>query len=177
MLFNKKFKYFYFGKTINNKKSLLRFKNISYICIWDAKNNIKQIKIEREFCKKNNIKYYMSNNINLAKFLKADGIHIPSSFKRKIHNVNSNMDIIGTAHRRNDCYIKMNQGCKGIFISPLFYNNKYSLNKILGPIKFSNISKVCKTEIYALGGVRVNNIKILNFLKLDGVGGVSLFEQ
>ena len=177
MLFNKKFKYFYFGKTINNKKSLLRFKNISYICIWDAKNNIKQIKIEREFCKKNNIKYYMSNNINLAKFLKADGIHIPSSFKRKIHNVNSNMDIIGTAHRRNDCYIKMNQGCKGIFISPLFYNNKYSLNKILGPIKFSNISKVCKTEIYALGGVRVNNIKILNFLKLNGVGGVSLFEQ
>ena len=177
MLFNKKFKYFYFGKTISNKKSLLRFKNISYICIWDAKNNIKQIKIEREFCKKNNIKYYMSNNINLAKFLKADGIHIPSSFKRKIHNVNSNMDIIGTAHRRNDCYIKMNQGCKGIFISPLFYNNKYSLNKILGPIKFSNISKVCKTEIYALGGVRVNNIKILNFLKLNGVGGVSLFEQ
>ena len=119
----------------------------------------------------------MSNNINLAKFLKADGIHIPSSFKRKIHNVNSNMDIIGTAHRRNDCYIKMNQGCKGIFISPLFYNNKYSLNKILGPIKFINISKVCKTEIYALGGVRVNNIKILNFLKLNGVGGVSLFEQ
>lgn len=119
----------------------------------------------------------MSNNINLAKFLKADGIHIPSSFKRKIHNVNSNMDIIGTVHRRNDCYIKMNQGCKGIFISPLFYNNKYSLNKILGPIKFSNISKVCKTEIYALGGVRVNNIKILNFLKLNGVGGVSLFEQ
>jgi len=177
MLFNKKLKFFYFDKIIYNKKNLLRFKNISYICIWDTKNNIKQIKIEREFCKKNNIKYYMSNNINLAKFLKADGIHIPSSFKRKIHNVNSNMDIIGTAHRRNDCYIKMNQGCKGIFISPLFYNNKYSLNKILGPIKFSNISKVCKTEIYALGGVRVNNIKILNFLKLNGVGGVSLFEQ
>ena len=176
MLFNKKFKYFYFGKTINNKKSLLIFKNISYICIWDAKINIEQIKIEREFCKKNNIKYYMSNNINLAKFLKADGIHLPSSFKRKIYNINSNMDIIGTAHHRNDCYIKMNQGCKGIFISPLFYNKKYSLNKILGPMKFSNISKFCKTEIYALGGMRVNNIKILNLLKLDGVGGVTLFD-
>jgi hypothetical protein len=69
MLFNKKLKFFYFDKIIYNKKNLLRFKNISYICIWDTKNNIKQIKIEREFCKKNNIKYYMSNNINLAKFL------------------------------------------------------------------------------------------------------------
>jgi thiamine monophosphate synthase len=176
MLFNKKLKFFYFDKIIYNKKNLLRFKNISYICIWDTKNNIKQIKIEREFCKKNNIKYYMSNNINLAKFLKADGIHIPSSFKRKIYNINSNMDIIGTAHHHNDCYIKMNQGCKGIFISPLFYNKKYSINKILGPIKFINISKVCKTEIYGLGGVKANNIKISNLLKLDGVGGVSLFK-
>ena len=176
MLFNQKLKYFYFGKKINNKKSLLRFKNISYICIWVAKNNIEQIKIERKFCKKNNVKFYISNNINLAKFLKADGIHLPSSFKRKIYNINSNMDIIGTAHRRNDCYIKMNQGCKGIFISPLFYNKKYSLNKILGPIKFSNISKFFKTEIYALGGVQHNNIKILNLLKLDGVGGVTLFD-
>ena len=51
-----------------------------------------------------------------------------------------------------------------------------SLNKILGPIKFSNISKFFKTEIYALGGVQHNNIKILNLLKLDGVGGVTLFD-
>ena len=86
------------------------------------------------------------------------------------------MDIIGTAHHRNDCYIKMNQGCKGIFISPLFYNKKYSLNKILGSMKFINMSKFCKTEIYALGGVRLNNIRILNLLKLDGVGGVTLFD-
>jgi thiamine-phosphate pyrophosphorylase len=176
MLFNKKLKFFYFDKIIYNKKNLLRFKNISYICIWDTKNNIEQIKIERKFCKKHNIKFYLSNNIKLAKFLDADGIHIPSSFKRKIYNINSNMDIIGTAHHHNDCYIKMNQGCKGIFISPLFYNKKYSINKILGPIKFINISKVCKTEIYGLGGVKANNIKISNLLKLDGVGGVSLFK-
>ena len=176
MLFNKKLKFFYFGKVINNKKNLLRFKNISYICIWDGKNNIEQIKIERKFCKKHNIKFYLSNNINLSKFLKADGIHIPSSFKGKIHNINSNMDIIGTAHHHKDCYIKMSQGCKGIFISPLFYNKKYSTSKILGPLKFSNISKICKTEIYGLGGVKTSNIKILNLLKLDGIGGVSLFK-
>jgi thiamine-phosphate pyrophosphorylase len=176
MLLNKKLKFFFFNKTITNKKSLLRFNNISYICIWNAESNIRQIKIERKFCQKHNIKFYLSNNISLAKILKADGVHIPSNFKRKIHNINSNMDIIGTAHCYNDCYIKMNQGCKGIFISPLFYNKKYSINKILGPLKFNNFSKVCKTEIYALAGIRTNNIKILNLLKVDGVGGISLFD-
>jgi thiamine-phosphate pyrophosphorylase len=177
MLFNKKLKFFFFNKIINNKKNLLRFKNISYICIWDAENDIDQIKIDRKFCKENNIKFYLSNNISLAKILKADGVHIPSSFKGKIHNINSNMDIIGTAHCYNDCYTKIQQGCKGIFISPLFNNKKYSVNKILGPLKFTNFSKVCKTEVYALAGIRTNNIKTLNLLKIDGMGGISFFDK
>jgi len=153
------------------------FKNISYICIWDAKINIEQIKIERKFCKKNNVKFYISNNINLAKFLKADGIHLPSSFKRKIHNINSNMDIIGTAHHRNDCYIKMNQGCKGIFISPLFYNKKYSQNKILNVCKFNLISMNWEKKICALGGINLNNIKKLNMTRSSAAAFMSVMNN
>ena len=75
----------------------------------------------------------------------------------------SKFDIIGTAHNQLDFYFKKQQGCKSIFLSPLFNTKKYSNNKILGILRFNLLSNNWGAPIYALGGINNNNIK--NLLK------------
>jgi len=55
-------------------------------------------------------------------------------------------------------------------LSPIFYNNKYSQNQILNPIKFNLISLNWKTEICALGGISNENIKKIRITKTKTVG-------
>ena len=56
-------------------------------------------------------------------------------------------------------------------ISPLFYNKKYSENKILGPIKINLITKNWKIKVGALGGilpVNYNKVKLLSNINILG---------
>jgi len=58
---------------------------------------------------------------------------------------------------------------KGL-IYPIFFTKKYSVNYILGIIKFSLISNNWNTKIYALGGIDCFNFKKLKNLKINGLG-------
>lgn len=172
----KSLRYFYFGNNLDNivKVNLLKHKYISYVFIWN--NDIQTAFRIKKFCKRNNIKFYISNNINFAKNIKADGIHI-SRFDRKINYINKDkFDIIGTSHNQLDYYFKKKQGCKSLFISPVFKTKKYSENKVLGIIKFNLLSKEWKKPIYALGGINKGNIIKLNCTKAVGIGGITYFE-
>jgi len=173
---NKKIRYFYFSNDFNNTVNLLKYKNISFIYTWDNKSTKDQVLTIKKFCKKNKIKFYISNNVNIAKSIKADGIHIPSANKMRIFNIN-NMDLIGTVYSQYDYYIKKNQNCTAVFLSPLFYTKKYSINKTLGPIKFNLISKNWDLAVYALGGLSSNNFKKINLTKCSGIGGISFIEK
>ena len=73
-------KNFLFVKDLNEdiKKNILKFTDISIIILNDLNNS--SYKIEKEnlheiikFCKKNNIKFYISNNLQLALKTKANG--------------------------------------------------------------------------------------------------------
>jgi thiamine monophosphate synthase len=55
-------------------------------------------------------------------------------------------------------------------LSPLFYNNKYSNNKILGTAKFRLISREWKTDVCALGGINKNNINKVKLIKTSNIG-------
>jgi thiamine monophosphate synthase len=112
----------------------------------------------------------------MAKLIKADGVHIPSYNKKIIYNNNPKFHIVGTAHSSYDYYIKITQKCEGIFLSPLFHTEKYSINRILGPVKFNLMSKNWKKKIYVLGGIKINNIKRVNIIRCAGIGGISFFK-
>ena len=86
------------------------------------------------------------------------------------------IDIIGTAHNQLEYSIKKNQGCSRIFLSPLFFTNKYSDNKILKLNRFNLISKSWSEKILALGGIREKNLNQLKILKIFGVGSMALFK-
>ena len=130
----------------------------------------------RNYCKKKNLKFLISNNIKLSIQLNLDGAYLPS-FNKNYNHLNydfkKNFLLIGSAHNLKEIKIKEKQNVKEIFLSSLFKKNK----NYLGLNKFNNISKLSSKKIIALGGISENNIKLLNFTKSIGLAGISFFNK
>ena len=114
----------------------------------------------------------------MALKLKLDGLYIPS-FNRSLNYKNfsnhKSFSIIGSAHNLTELLIKENQGCKKIFISPIFKTNKYKNN--LGICKFNTICLNSNQEIIALGGVNSLNIKKLFMTNSVGFAAISWIKK
>ena len=142
----------------------------------DLKNEKELLKIAKA-CKKKGYKLYVSNNIKLATKVKADGIYIPAFNRtKKFFNLeNKKFKIIGSAHNHKEIKEKILQKCSGIFLSPVFYVKKSKT--YLDVYKFNSISNLQNIDIFALGGIKENNIKKLKLLKIKGFGAISLFKK
>jgi hypothetical protein len=62
-------------------------------------------------------------------------------------------------------------------LSPIFYNKKYSVNKILNPIRFNLISLHWEVDLCALGGLAEENIGKIKMTKAQAVGIKSLVNK
>ena len=51
-------------------------------------------------------------------------------------------------------------------LSPLFYNEKYSKNRILNTSKFNLMSLNWKIDLCALGGINIKNLKKIKLTKV-----------
>ena len=131
----------------------------------------------RDFCKKINKKFFLANNIKLAKNLNLDGVYIPSFYKSlNTHNSNTNKKFIkiGSAHSIKEIKIKEKQGVQLIFISPLFNNPK---NKnFLGCVKFNNLTLKTNLKTIALGGIDAKNIIRIKLLKCYGFASITYLQ-
>ena len=137
-------------------------------------NNALIIKIKK-YCKKKNIKFYLSNNIKLALKLGLDGAYIPSFNKSTKHlsfSLKKNFIIIGSAHNIKEIKIKEIQGVNKIFISSIFKKNK----NYLGIIKFKLVSNLARKKVVALGGISKENLNKLRLLNNFEFAGISYFE-
>ena len=85
--------------------------------------------------------------------------------------------LIGSAHNQLEYFIKQKQTCETIMLSPIFYNKKYSVNKILNPIKFNLISQDWKVNLCALGGLAEENIGKIKMTKAKAIGVKSLVNK
>ena len=175
-------KFYFFIDTLDEiiKKNIKNFKKLSFIYKSDSINDINHanIKTIKNFCKKNKIPFFISDNFNLAKKYGADGIFLSSSYK-KIGNIilKKNFKIIGSAHNQLEYSLKNKQSCEMIMLSPLFYNKKYSQNKILNVCKFNLLCMGWDKKICALGGISLNNLKKLNMTRCSAVAFISLMKE
>jgi len=169
-------KYYFINKFETNnidkqdKQTVIIYRNYSSI-----NNKEKLILKIKNYCKKTNKKFYLSNNIKLAIKLDLDGAYIPSFNKSTTHlaySYKQNFDIIGSAHNLKEIRIKEKQSVKRIFISSLFKKNK----NFLGINKFKILAKLTKKNVVALGGISSKNNRKLSLLKQSDFAGISFFE-
>ena len=142
---------------------------------YSKKINERQILEIREHCKKNSIKFYLSNDIKLALKLKLDGAYIPSfnkSMKHLSYSFKKDFEIIGSAHNIKEINTKEIQCVNKIFLSSIFKKNK----NYLGINKFKLISRLTKKKVVVLGGVSKQNINKIRLLKNSEFAGISYFE-
>ena len=179
------FENFYFftsSLTEENKKNILKFKNLAIIYQKQkCSNNLIELNKIIKFCRKKSIKVYVEDDIKIAKKLNLDGVLI--SNKNKIISLYANQNnkkkfkIIGKAYNQLEYFFKNKQNCMNILLSPIFANKKYNENKILNIVKFNLISKDWKNYVFALGGVNSNNFKKIRMTGCKGIGFVSFIND
>ena len=173
---NNKLDYYIFIEELNEiiVRNLIKLKQkkIKIHIIYTKKNYL----IISKFAKKNKIPLYFINNLRLAIQYQAEGIFLTASNKSLKSNIKqtTKLEVIGSAHNQFEYSIKKKQRCSTIMLSPIFYNIKYSTNKILNPIRFNLITLNWDSKICALGGINNKNIKLINLTKSKSIGVKSL---
>ena len=103
-------------------------KNIALIYRnYQKKPSILLITKIKNYCQKRRIKFYLANDYKMAVNLNLDGVYLPSFNKQIIFNIFSkrkNFLVLGSAHNIQEIITKQKQGCKLIFLAPLFEVNK-----------------------------------------------------
>tara|TARA_X000000950_G_scaffold167002_1_gene203941 strand:+ start:8436 stop:9014 length:579 start_codon:yes stop_codon:yes gene_type:complete len=174
------FKIFFYINELNDiqKENLNQLKNINIIYRNYQKTDYldNAFKIQ-DYCKKRNFKLYISNDEKLAIKLKSYGLYIPS-FNNKKKYLKSSLHLIGSAHNEIELRKKISQGCKEIFISPIF-NTCSGSNKIGKGLNFYQnlLLKFSKIHIHALGGINNKNIKKIILFKGRGFSSISMIDK
>ena len=172
-------KFYYFIDNFDKKEIQNLNQNIALI-YRNYNNNIKKSALEEmiDFCKKNKRDLFISNNLKIAIRYNLAGVYLPSFNKKlKYKNLNTkkNFKIIGSAHNQSQIKIKELQGCKEIFISPIFKTDK---NKFfLGVIKFNFLVNKTKKKIICLGGINSNNLRKIQLTKSAGIASISWIKK
>ena len=128
----------------------------------------------KNYCQKRRIKFYLANDYKMAVNLNLDGVYLPSFNKQIIFNIFSkrkNFLVLGSAHNIQEIITKQKQGCKLIFLAPIFKVNKKK--HFLGINKFNQLSTNKKINFVALGGINNLNIRKINLLNCYGFAGIS----
>jgi thiamine monophosphate synthase len=169
---------------LNNevKEKIKKFININIILYNFDDQADGQLKIDNfntveaiNYCKKNQLPFYITDNLKLALQTKANGIFLSAKNKKIIPKIQKlNFEIIGSAHNQIEYYFKKKQGCTLLMLSPIFFNKKYSENKILGPMKFNLMSSSWNNNLCALGGITSKTLSKIKLTRASSIAFVSL---
>ena len=171
-------KKYYFINEFNYNHLINLDKNISFI--WrnkDKETSIKTLIGLRDFCKKNQRCFYISNDLKLARRINANGVYISSTnnnLNLKTINLKKKFRILGSAHNLKEIKIKELQNTEEIFLSPLF---KKKTNQQLNIYRYLKLRDTTKMKDISLGGINDRNIKKLKLIKPFGFAGISFFEK
>jgi thiamine monophosphate synthase len=181
-MFNKKILFYLFIESLNELiiKNVKNYENIAFIYKPKIKNSIEEKHLDEinKFCKKKFIPLFIENNERLAKKYNLEGLFISADNKLIGRGkLEEKLIRIGSAHNQLEYHKKNLQYCETIMLSPIFYTQKYSQNKILNICRFNLISKNWKRKVCALGGITKNNLKKIKMTKADAIGFISLIKE
>ena len=170
------YKHYIFLDIFNNliEENLTQLKNINIIINIhqeDEKSLESELSIIK-FAKRNKIPLFFKNNYQKCIKYNSDGIFIDSTNKKitKPILLKKKFKIIGSVHNQLEYFQKLNQKCNLLMLSPLFYNEKYSTNRILNILKFNTKKLNWSVDICALGGINLTTIKKVKLLNITSIG-------
>lgn len=137
----------------------------------------------KEECDKYNSLFILDDHVELVNEIGANGVHLgkedmPIKEARKI--LGKDKIIGGTANNFEDIVKHYNDGADYIGLGPLRYTNtKKKLSPVLGFEGYREIIEKCKTQgidipIYAIGGIRIEDIEELKRIGVFGIAISSL---
>lgn len=140
---------------------------------------IKLCEISKKLCADNHTVCIINDHVQIAKEIDADGVHLglkDTSIETARNILGENKIIGGTANTISDVLQRMNEPCDYIGLGPLrFTSTKEQLSPILGFEGYEKIIQNLKgksleiPKIFAIGGVVVNDIKLLQQIGIYGV--------
>ena len=120
-------------------------------------NSISEVKSFRDKCKCKSIKFFVANDFQLFKKIRADGLYL-SSYNNSLKVLNYKILKIGSAHNIKEIKTKLTQGCEKIVFSRLFKTDYERKKTYLGLVRFNLITYLYSKELVPLGGIRLQNL-------------------
>lgn len=159
----------------------LRWKNADF-------QELKKLAVTlNELCKNYGATFIINDNVELAKEIDADGVHLgltdeKISEARKI--LGAHKIIGGTANTLQDVEQRIEEGCDYIGLGPFrFTTTKENLSPVLGLEGYHNILQSLRTKykevppIYAIGGIRQEDIEALYEVGVYGIAVSGLLTE
>lgn len=140
---------------------------------------IRLCEISKKLCLDNQTVCIINDHVQIAKDVDADGVHLglkDISIETARNILGENKIIGGTANTISDVLQRMNEPCDYIGLGPLrFTSTKEQLSPILGFEGYQKIIENLKErsleipKIFAIGGVILNDIELLQQIGIYGV--------
>ncbi|WEK68591.1 MAG: thiamine phosphate synthase [Candidatus Chryseobacterium colombiense] len=140
---------------------------------------IKLCEISKKICSDNQTVCIINDHVQIAKNVDADGVHLglkDTSIETARNILGENKIIGGTANTISDVLLRMYEPCDYIGLGPLrFTSTKEQLSPILGFEGYQKIIENLKErslvipKIFAIGGVILNDIELLQKIGIYGV--------
>ncbi|UMQ40969.1 thiamine phosphate synthase [Chryseobacterium sp. Y16C] len=140
---------------------------------------IRLCEISKKLCSDYHSVCIINDHVQIAKDLDADGVHLglkDTSIETARHMLGNHKTIGGTANTISDVLQRMNEPCDYIGLGPLrFTSTKEQLSPILGFEGYQKIIENLKErsleipKIFAIGGVVLNDIELLQQIGIYGV--------
>ncbi|MBQ1994113.1 MAG: thiamine phosphate synthase [Lachnospiraceae bacterium] len=130
----------------------------------------------KEICKKYNVPFVIDDDVDIAKEIDADGVHIgqnDASYKYARDILGDNKIIGMTAHNLEEALTAQNSGADYIGVGAVF-NTSTKLDTIpMSRETLMQITSNISIPVVAIGGINENNILELKGSGVDGVAVIS----
>jgi len=143
----------------------------------DAKTILETAKAAREITTHYHAKLIINDHYQIAKAVKADGVHLGKSDACPLHArkyLGDNFIIGGTANTLDDCNLLLDKKVDYIGLGPYrFTKTKQNLSPVLGLKGYATLLKQLqtKTPIIAIGGITIEDVSaIIN----TGIYGIAV---
>jgi len=129
-------------------------------------------------CRKAKIKCLISQNVDLAVRLRADGIHLPEHILKRLGTrpkVHKKMIVTAATHSLPMIFKAQKIGLDAAIVSPVYFTRSHPDATPLGILKIAFACTLSSIPIIALGGVKAKNFTELRLAGVSGFAGITLF--